>query len=69
MYRQRIQTAWGNAVHRGLARLLLNRRRDLIAHGPRATRSAGGKFDDEKQQRHGDNYYHCPEKIHARASN
>jgi len=38
MYRQRIRAAWGHAAHRGCARLLLDRRRDLIVHGPRATR-------------------------------
>ena len=57
----------------GWARLLLDHRRDLIAHGPRATRSAGGKFDDEEQQRHDHHHHHhhhhhYPEHIHARAS-
>ena len=33
MYRQRIQKAWGHTAHRGWARLLLNRARDLITHG------------------------------------
>ena len=42
VYKQRIRTAWGHAAHRGWARLLLDRRRDLIVHGPRATRNAGG---------------------------
>ena len=54
MYKQRIRTAWGHAAHRGWARLLLDRRRGLIAHGPRATRNAGSKFDDEVQQWHGE---------------
>ena len=35
MYKQRIRAAWGHAAHRGWARLLLYRRRDLIVHGPR----------------------------------
>ena len=56
MCKQRIRAAWGHAAHRGWARLLLDRHRDLIVHGPRATRSAGGKFDDEEQQRHGDSH-------------
>jgi len=30
MYRQRTQKAWGHTAHRGWARLLLNRARDLI---------------------------------------
>ena len=68
MYKQRIRTAWGHAAHRGWARLLLDRRRDLIVHGPRATRNAGGKFDDEEQQRHGDYHSHYPEQFHARAA-
>jgi len=51
MYKQRIRTAWDHAAHRGRTRLLLGRRRDLISHGPRATRSAGGEFDDEEQAR------------------
>ena len=33
MYRQRIQKAWGHTAHRGWARLLLDRTRDLIIHG------------------------------------
>jgi len=41
MYRQRIQKAWGHTAHRGWARLLLNRSRDLIIHGP-AYRGANG---------------------------
>ena len=52
MYKKRIWTAWGHAARRGLARLLLDRRRDLIVHGPRATRNAGEKFDNEEHQRH-----------------
>ena len=34
MYRQRIQKAWGHMAYCGWARLLLNRARDLIIHGP-----------------------------------
>jgi len=41
MYRQRIQKAWGYTAHRGWARLLLNRARDLAIHGP-AHRGANG---------------------------
>ena len=68
MCKQRIRTAWGHAAHWGWARLLLDRRRDLIVHGSRATRNAGGKFDDEEQQRHGDDHDHDPEQFYARAS-
>jgi len=41
MYRQRTQKAWGHTAHRGWARLLLDRARDLIIHGP-AHSSANG---------------------------
>jgi len=41
IYRQRTQKAWGHTAHRGWARLLLNRARDLIIHGP-AYRGANG---------------------------
>ena len=70
MYKQRNRTAWGHAAHRGWARLLLGRCRDLIVYGPQATRNAGGKSDDEDQQWHDDNHYHYhyPEQFHARAS-
>lgn len=68
MYKQRIQTAWGHAAHQGWARLLLEHRRDLIVHGPRATRNAGGKSDDEEQQRHGNCHCRYPEQFHTRAS-
>ena len=43
---KRIRTAGGHGAHRKWARLLLDRRRDLIDHGPRATRSASGKTDE-----------------------
>ena len=58
VYKQRIRTAPGHAAHRGWARLLLDRRRGLIVHGPRATRNAGGKFDDEEQQGKGADLRH-----------
>ena len=38
---QRTQKAWGHTAHRGWARLLLDRARDLIIHGP-AHRGANG---------------------------
>ena len=41
MYRQRTQKAWGHTAHRGWARLLLNRARDLVIHDP-AHRGANG---------------------------
>jgi len=41
VYRKRIQKAWGHTAHRGLARLLLDRARDIIIHGA-AHRGASG---------------------------
>ena len=41
VYRQRIHKDWGHAAHRGWARLLLDRTRDLIIHGT-AHRGANG---------------------------
>jgi len=68
VYKQRTQTAWGHAAHRGWDRLLLDRRRDLIDHRTRATRNAGGKLDDEEQQRHDDDHKHYPGQLHDRAA-
>ena len=54
MYRQRIQKAWGHAAHRGWARLLLDRTRDLIIHGT-AHRDASGvamPTDEDDQDDH-----------------
>ena len=54
MYRQRIQKAWGHTAHRGWARLLLDRTRDLIIHGP-AHRGANGTAmptDEDDQDDH-----------------
>ena len=65
---QLIRAAWGHTAQRGWARLLLDRRRDLIAHVTRATRNEGGKFDDEEQQRHDGHHFRCPRQFHARAS-
>ena len=69
MYKQRTRAACSHAAHRGWAHLLPDRRRDPIAHRPRATRNAGGKFDYEEQQRHDDDQYNYdPEQFHACAS-
>jgi hypothetical protein len=68
MYKQRIRRAWGHAAHRGWARLLLDRRKDLIVHRPRATRGAGCKTDDDEQRRQVDNHCHYFEQFRACAS-
>jgi len=51
MYSQRIQKAWGHTAHRGWARLLLNRARDLIIHDP-AHRGASGAANEDDQDGH-----------------
>ena len=54
MYRQRTQKALGHTAHRGWARLLLNRARDLITHDP-AHRGANGAaipMDEDDQDGH-----------------
>ena len=52
MRRQRIQKAWGHTAHRGWARLLLDRTRDLIIHGP-AHRGANRRGDADGRGRPG----------------
>ena len=49
IYTQRIQRAWGHTAHRGWARLLLDRTRDLIIHGP-AHRGARQRSDERRKQ-------------------
>ena len=58
MYRQRIQKARGHTAHRDWARLLLDRARDLITHGP-AHRGANGVTDEDDQDGHF--FYNHPE--------
>ena len=55
MYRQRIQKAWGHTAHRGWARLLLDRTRDLIIHGT-AHRGANGAAMPTDEDDHDDNF-------------
>ena len=54
MYRQRTQKAWGHTAHRGWARLLLNRARDLIIHDPahRGANGAAMPTDENDQDDH-----------------
>ena len=52
MYRQRIQKAWVHTVHRGWARLLLNRARDLIIHGPAHRGADGAAMPTDDQDDH-----------------
>ena len=62
MYRQPILKAWGHTAHRGWARLLLNRARDLITHGP-AHRGAVTDEDDQD----GHFFFNHPERGDDRA--
>jgi len=54
MFRQRIQKAWGHTAHRGWARLLLNRARELVIHGPahRGANGAAMPTDEDDQDDH-----------------
>jgi len=54
MYRQRIQKARGHTAHRGWARLLLDRARDLITHRPahRGANGAAMPTDEDDQDGH-----------------
>ena len=58
MFKQRIRKSLGHVAHRGWARLLLDRRRDLIIHGPASHRtdSTAGEEVDERELEH-DNYH------------
>jgi len=49
-----IQKAWGHTAHRTWARLLLNRARDLIIHGPahRGANGAAMPTDEDDQDGH-----------------
>jgi len=49
MFTQRIQKAWGYTAHRGWARLLLDRRRDLIVRGPTTTCTGSMREPDDDQ--------------------
>ena len=62
MYRKRIQKAWGHTAHRGWARLLLDRARDLIIHGSahRGANSVAMPTDEDDQDGHF--FYNHPER-------
>jgi len=63
-----IQLAWGHTAHRGQARLLLVRARDLIIHGPvhRGANRAAISMDEADQ--HGHFFFYSPSKGGGRAS-
>ena len=62
MYRQRIQEAWGHTAHRGWARLLLNRARDLIIHGPAHRGANGLAMPTDEGDQDGHFFYNHPER-------
>ena len=59
IFKQRVRRAWGHTAHRGWARLLLDRRRDLIIHGPaphRTDPNTSGVVDEDELEH--SNYHH-----------
>ena len=61
MYRQRIQKAWGHTAHRGWARLLLDRARDLIIHGPAHRGANGAAMPTDEDDHDGHFFFNHPE--------
>ena len=62
MYRQRTQKAWGHTAHRGWARLLLDRARDLIIHGPAHRGANGAAMPTDEGDQDGHIYFDHPER-------
>ena len=62
MYRQRIQKAWGHTAHRGWARLLLDRARDLIIHGPAQRGANGVAMPTDEDDQDGHFFFNHPER-------
>ena len=62
MYRQRNQKAWGLTAHRGWARLLLNRARDLITHGPAHRGANGAAIPTDEGDQDGHFFFNHPER-------
>jgi len=61
-YRQRIQKAWGHTAHRGWARLLLDRARDLIIHGLAHRGANGAAMPTNEDDQDGHFFYNHPER-------
>ena len=62
MYMQRIQKAWGHTAHRGWARLLLNRARDLIIHDPAHHGATGAAMPTDEDDQDGHFFFNHPER-------
>jgi len=60
MFRQRIQKAWGHTAHRGWARLLLDRARDLIIHGSAHRGANGAAMPTNKDDQDGNFFFNFP---------
>ena len=60
IYRQRIQKAWGHTAHRGWARLLLDRSRDLIIHGPAHRGANGASMPTDEGDQDGHFFFNQP---------
>jgi len=62
MYRQRIQKAWGHTAHYGWARLLLDRARDLVIHGPAHRGANGAAMPTDEGDQDGHFFFNHPER-------
>ena len=62
MYRQRIQKAWEHTAHRGWARLLLNRARDLTIHGQAHRGANGAAMPTDEDDQDGHFFFNHPER-------
>jgi len=62
MYRERVQKALGHTAHRGWARLLLDRARDLIIHGPAHRGATGVAMPTDEDDQDGHFFYNHPER-------
>ena len=62
MYRQCTQKAWGHTAHRGWARLLLDRARDRIIHGPAHHGANGAAMPTDEGDQDGHFFFNNPER-------
>ena len=69
MYRQRVQKAWGRTVHRGCARLLLDRARGLIIHDPAHRGANGAAMPTDEDDQDGHFFFNRPERWGYSANN
>ena len=67
MCRQRIQKAWRHTAHRGRARILLNRARDPVIHGPAHRGANGAAMLTDEDDRDGHFFFNHPERGYSAA--